>query len=565
MKKILILAMFVLVSGLAMGQIVHHEISSSSGLRIASMTSVSDFSNNYDSYVVGTTYDKKVFVGQLDNNTPIGLNSSTFTMFQLPDSHSSYFFNGAFVDMDGNIVAYGYCHNSIYSNIGLIVKCNISNNVATSMEYSISLISNSVVDDGCWGKLTSGRTVYAFVINKHYFVRVPSFQSVGAPIVKKFTDTNEAMSVSWDVVNSKFVLSGSYGSNCFVGTFPNSNSIANGIRTFSIYTMPSTLTPSEYTGKHVLSGNLQYSDGVAYLVQDFRDLSTSTDGVWVLKVNYMNNSVVGSMGYKLDSSKVSVFDVAHNYDHLFVLGHHIGNHNESSFSKRFLMQINLYDSTDVLTCHLKTIPQVNYNRNTSGSYLSRIMFNQYTFFVQSVGAFGDNGYLSESYMLEDENCDSLINNELYAINYTASIGSPYNTSSLMSVWGENNMSSTSVFAVTTETFTMSEDCSSGLERNYESQIENTKERLTNKLQLAEKNKQVLSVGEIDVDDNNTFVCSKFSGKCEYWVYDIHGRVVAEGKTENGSANYLKGLLPGLYLIKVIDSNNSVVVQKIIFY
>mgnify|MGYP004449768525 FL=1 len=93
MKKILILAMFVLVSGLAMGQIVHHEISSSSGLRIASMTSVSDFSNNYDSYVVGTTYDKKVFVGQLDNNTPIGLNSSTFTMFQLPDSHSSYFFN----------------------------------------------------------------------------------------------------------------------------------------------------------------------------------------------------------------------------------------------------------------------------------------------------------------------------------------------------------------------------------------------------------------------------------------------------------------------------------------
>ena len=91
MRKFLLLAMCALVSGLALGQIVHHEITSSN-VNIVSLTTVSDFDNNYDSYVVGTTSDKKVFIGQLDNYTPINLYSTSFKMFQMPTSNSGYFF-----------------------------------------------------------------------------------------------------------------------------------------------------------------------------------------------------------------------------------------------------------------------------------------------------------------------------------------------------------------------------------------------------------------------------------------------------------------------------------------
>ncbi len=562
MKKILLLAMCALVSGLALGQIIHHEISASNGVRIESMTTVSDFGNNYDSYVIGTTYDKKVFIGQLDNYTPIGLNSTTFKLFQLPDTHSGYFFNGAFVDMDGNIVAYGYCGNSTYSNIGLIVKYYMSSNTATSIDYTISSVNNSIVEDGCWGVLSNNNKVYMFVVNNNYIIRVP-YTITGTPMVaKKFNPSNyEAMSVSWDSFNSKFIVSGSTGTNCFIGTFSNAISIPN--PNFNIYTMPSNLTLAEYTGRHILSGNMQYSDSIAYLVQDFRDSNTGTDGVWVMKVNYLSNNVVGSMGYKFGSSKVAIFDIANNYDYLFVLGHHIGAHNSTPFSKRYLMQINLYNSTDVLTYHLKTIPQVSAFRNTNGSFLSRIIFNQSTFYVQAAGAYHDNGYLTEAYMLNDETCDSLINNYLYPINYTTTRTPICTTTNIASVWG--TLTKTLVSSSTTETFTMTEECSSGLERDYESLIENTKTRLANKVQLTEKNKQILPEAEIDVQDNNTFVCSKFNGTCKYVVYDIQGKIVSNGTTQNGNTNYLDGLIPGLYLIKVTDSNNGIATKKIVVY
>ena len=566
MRKFLLLAMCALVSGLALGQVIHHEISGSNGLLIESMTTVSDFGNNYDSYVIGTTHDKKVFIGQLDNNTPIDLNSTTFTLFQLPNTHSGYFFNGAFVDMDGNIVAYGYCGNSTYSNIGLIVKYHMSNNTATTIDYSISTVNNSIVEDGCWGVLSNNNKVYMFVVNNNYIMRIPySITGNVSIIVKKFPTTYEALSVSWDSYYSKFVVSGGSGSNCFIGTLPNTVPISN-TNYFNIYTMPSNLTSSEYTGRHILSGNMQYSDSIAYLVQDFRDSNTGIDGVWVLKVHYLSNNVVSSMGYRFDDPKITIFDVANNFEHLFVLGHHIGYQNMTPFSKRFLMQINLYDSTDVLTYHLKTIPQVSIYRNTNGSFLSRIIFNPFTYFVQAAGAYQDNGYLTEAYMLEDDVCDSLVNNYLYPINYTASRSCPYSSGTLMSLWGvSNNIPISTITSSTTETFTMSEECSSSLEGDYEKLIENTKSRLADKIQLTEKDKQILPEEEIDVQDNNTFVCSKFNGTCKYVVYDIQGKVVSNGTTQNGNTNYLNGLIPGLYLIKVTDSNNKIATKKIVVY
>ena len=565
MRKILLLAMCVLVSGLAFGQIVHNEITSSN-VNIVSLTTVSDFDNNYDSYVVGTTSDKRVFIGQLDNYTPINLYSTSFKMFQMPNSNSGYFFNGAFVDMDGNIVAYGYC--SAYK--GIIVKYIMNGTTATSIEYSISNVNYTAVDDGCYGVLSNGGKVYGFTIGKH-FMRIPytinGANGQNQNIVKKFTNAWNSMSISWDPFNAKFIVSGTEGTNCFIGTFPNSNPIGN--VNFNIYSMPANIISSEKSGGHTLAGNYQYQDNVAFLAQDFRDSNTGTDGIWVLKVDYINNNVVGNMGYKFDTAKVAIFDVAHNYEHLFVLGTHVGNYQNGTgtFCKRYLTQINLFDSTDVLTYHLNTIPyDVDPYKTSTTAYLSTIIFNPSTYFVQAAGTYNNNGYITEAYMLENETFDSLINNYLFSINYTASRSCIYTGVSISSIWGSNTITKEVVTSPTTETFAMEGECYSGLDRDFESSIENTKARLVNNVQLIEKNKQILpEEAEIEVQDHNTFVCSKFNGTCKYVVYDIQGKVVCNGNTQNGNTNYLNGLIPGLYLIKVTDSNNGIVTKKIVVY
>jgi len=565
MRKFLLLAMCALVSGLALGQIAHNEITSSSGLHIVSMATASDFDNNYDSFVVGTTLDRKVFIGQLDNNSPINLYSTSFRTFLLPDTDFNYFFNGAFVDMDANIVAYGYCGNSTTGKKGIIVKYNMNGTTATSIDYSISSVTNSVVEDGCWGKLNNGSKTYAFIVDNN-LMRIP-YTIIGAGpanpnVVKNFPYAWGAMSVSWDSFNAKYVVSGTETTNCFIGALPNSLTI-NNTPYFNVYSMPSNIISSEHTGGHILSGNSQYSDGVAYLVQDFRDSNTGTDGVWVLKVDYMNNTVIGDMGYKFDTAKVSVFDIAHNFDHLFILGNHVGKYQNSqqNFCKRYLMQINLFDSTDVLTYHLNTISNVVPYRNVTNSFLNTIIYNQSTYFVQAAGTYNGNGYITEAYMLEDETCDSLINNYLFPINYTASRSRLMGNGSLSSIWGI--MDTTNISTYATESFAMDEDCYSELDRDFESMIEDTKARLAGKIEVVEKNASTLPDYEIDVQENNSFVCTKFNGTCQYIVYDIHGRVVCEGITQNGNTNYLNGLTPGLYLVRVTDSNNGTATRKIV--
>lgn len=561
--------MCALVSGLALGQIANTQIKMPAGDSIISMVSVSDVSGVQNSYLLVTTYDKNVFLGQLDNNTPQGLYNNFFDKFQLPSTHTGYFFNGAFVDYDGNIVAYGYC-DSDYKGLIVIYNMNTNGTHATSIDYSISSVSYTNILDGCCARLTNNGKVYGFVSNDK-FMRIPFRNENSTRIVKNFgAQYTSSMSISFDDFSSKFVLSGTRQSSFFLGTFSNALTILNNVP-FNVYTLPSNYISSEYTSKHVLSGNELYSDGIAYMVQDLRNITdpgNSFDGILVMKIDYINNSVIGSMGYKFGGAKVSIHDIAHNFDYLYVLGHNNGNYPNTPnvYESRYLAQINLYDSTDILTYHLKTEPHVYFSKYSHNSFLNNIIFNQYTYLVQATGAYNSNGYLTECYDLNYNECDSLVENALMPVNYTTSSSCVYTNSNITSIWGiaiNATFPWTNTLAQNSRYFWTVDECSSGLYYDYESLIADTKMRLSDKIEVPITEKSVSADGEIDVLEENSFVCSKFNGNCKYIVYDIQGRVVNEGATQNGNTNYLNGLIPGLYLIRVTDSNNGFATKKIV--
>ncbi len=69
--------------------------------------------------------------------------------------------------------------------------------------------------------------------------------------------------------------------------------------------------------------------------------------------------------------------------------------------------------------------------------------------------------------------------------------------------------------------------------------------------------------EISLIGNHTFVCNNFTGICSYKIYDMTGRVIEEGKTQNGFSTSLALSGSGLYLIMVTDEKGQIVTEKVV--
>lgn len=590
MKKLslLLIATLIVFSGL-FGQTAH-ELISGRGLAISSMVSVSNI-NNGDSHIIGIHKDG-VLLAQLDNNTPQGLLSPSAKYFALNGVHEIVL-NGGFYDEDDNIVVYGHVGTNYK---GIIIKINKINGAYSTITYTLSTENYTSVSDGCFSRSGTNKT-YDFIIGNNKFVRLPtSISGTSNLSIKQFKQAT-SLSVSWDADNSKHVISGckdggnpGYLKN-FIGTFPGTISIGN-LQTFYYYT-PSIYKASEHTNKHVLSGNGYYSDGTAYLLQDLRhptQPNDTSDLLWFMHVNYNTGQVLSSKAYKYDRSKVSIIDVAHNFDNLFVLGHHGGTNITTNydFEHRYIAQINLTNQSNVIIKHMKDLnlngliyystPDIVRNL-----YQNNICFNHYTAMVQSAGAFGNKGFLVENFDMNYSECDSSISVLQQNIQYsTNSINREFYSSLTMSttynvpspdnvfVWNENLYFATnSISNYVTYNLSIDENCVSFYaedmylaKRDEIQSIVREKQASYSTPEIVNK-KSVEEVGNIEVLDNRSFVCKKFNGTCSYIVYDVYGRIMSEGTTRNDNYNDININIPGLYIIKVIDEDNNIKTNKIV--
>ncbi|MDY0144161.1 MAG: T9SS type A sorting domain-containing protein [Bacteroidales bacterium] len=436
------------------------------------------------------------------------------------------------------------------------------------------------VNDGCYSRAGIYKT-YDMIVSDSIFMRVPATLTGSNPmnIVKRFPNAR-MMSVSWDDTNSKHVVSGCKAPTetspfkNFIGALVNLINIPN---TNPVYTFsPSGFISSEYTNKHILSGNGYYSDGIAYLIQDLRD---TTDALWVMKVNYLNGNVYSSNGYLFDAAKTSIIDAAHNFNSLFILGHHNGLNLEDSthFESRYISQINIYDSTDFITKHmmdvnLRNLPWVSTKYLIRQVYLNNIIYNHYTSFVQASGAVNPDGMMVETFDMTLGTCDSTINNYLINVDYAdTTYNNFYSPLGFNNVWVQSgiNISSIPVTVYSTDDMSVYDNCiSMSKSASYFEKHEQIQQLIKEKQELYQKENRhdrefEKPNGQITVIDNNQFVCSEFEGACNYKVFDLYGRLISEGITENGKYHYLNINRSGMYLISVKDSNNNVKTKKIV--
>ncbi len=576
MKKIYlsIITIFTICS-FSFGQNVHIEYSSASFNFLSSTTLVN--SNNYYTYMVATNDNNQLIVAELNTYPYMEPIYSNSVAFQMSDT---VFIKGGFFDVDDNIVVYGYVNPN---KNGIIIKINMNNGSPASINYIQHPNNYTEITDGCWSECEIGNNVfkaYDFIYSGSIFMRIENDLSTRLAN-RRFGNWN-IRSVSWDNINKKHIISGNTSSgtaNCknFIGYL--NNNVALSPLNFYELALPSDDMFSEGTHRHILSDE----NGVAYLCQDYRFRENGMgDGLWISKVNYMTGQLEYSSVYRFGLEKVWILDATKTYDYMFVLGHHNGADSTTisgTFERRFVAQFNLYDNTDyavkLMADNNLTYPQFPsppfpmYDLiNTT--YLNNITYNPGMETVFSSGAAMDKSYVVETYDLNyDEDCD--INQDVVKYDIIPSISGLTAVLQNVTSWGNiivNTITNSTPVSFSEDVicpdyYTMAYYQEQRLVELQSRNLEKSLKNGTEETPLNVTSDMLIQKAQIEVVDNYQFVCKNFEGDCYFKIYDITGRLLSEGVTQNYNINSVLIDNPGMYIISARDSNNRTAKTKII--
>ncbi len=576
MKKILYILIFtsLIASSFVNGQVSH-------GIYVSSATPVPESIISAVSlidpvsgitYMVGTDYSVNLFITELDGNFPLPAPDNTNSIaFNLTNATGKIYLKDGFFDVDGNIVVYGYASETY--RYGTFIKITMSSGVPVSARYAISSIANSQIIDGCWSRQYPVTKTYSFITSYSngtlYRVNAGTFAALAC---RRFTDSDTYMtSVSWDDDSKQTIVSGFRNIDTnngdtlsqIVGYYAwTSSTLQTG--SFKLFTTTDYIS-SEFTNKHVLSGNGSFYDGLVYLCQDIRD---ENDGLWITQYDYYNDIVYSSYAYLFPSNKVNIIDVGHDFMNFFVLGHYNGPIDTSSFERRYIAQFDLYDSTIYVAKRLDYIdmsilPGTTYYK-LHQAFQSCINYNIGSFDMFSTGSTPGKAHIIE---VLDLNIDSCENTEIELtpanISYVTStmtvpdISTYLNGTTLsFSNWTQN----------TSSNYPLSMDVECLTETGGGKKNALFVETLINEKRLTLVNKDNVEnqySGIVLTNNNNEFVCEKFDGECNYQVFNVFGSLIEEGKTVNSKTNYLKKVSSGTYIIRVTDSKGNISSNKII--
>ena len=561
MRKILLLAMCALVSGLALGQDAHFEYSSNS-LDFVSSTVITN-ENTYQQYLVATTQAMELVVTELDPNNFLAPSTTNSNYFYIGDSIC---INGGFMDKDENIVVYGF----IYPNKnGFILKVRMINGSAYSVIYAKHPNSYTSIIDGCWSRkdyLGVVSMTYDFIIGDK-FMRIDSdfsYDSNTSPFIR-YIDGGSFYSVSWDDINKKHIVCGNMDGNFIVTYFGIANTLPTTLT--GRFTLPTGYTFSEGTNRVVLSD----VDSVVFLCHDLRYSNNTGDGLWISKYNYLSGQLYSSDIYKFGLEKVWILDAEKSSDYLYILGHHNG-YDNGTFERKYIAQFNMYDNTDYsvkLMSDYNLYPTIMPNPfgvftltdTINLLYLNNLNPNPNRPSVTASGAFAGNSYAVEVYDLNyEEDCDIDKSVSLYPVQPIFKmlklkilndkwISAPIVFSTANAIIYSNDLLCPSSDALREIQDALNNDFG-----NYDKSLKWNNESVRN---LEEEN-----MPEISVLESGLFVCHNFGGQCNFQIIDLSGHIMYEGVTFNEKYNTVSVKTNGLYIVRVVDSNGNFVSSKI---
>lgn len=487
--------------------------------------------------------------------------------------------NGAFEDFYGDFVLFGYDVNNNYWKPAFV---RVTHNFLSCDVYYSNYLSGQF-SAGCYGYDVLGNELYMMVTNtgKLYVV---NYMNLSLPVPPPNTFSYYEIpnqngfdlytDISWDASNNHFIATGSTwnGSNSCLHPFLDvfDYDLAN----YSIYSQTSYIVNNNsYTDvSEDRSLHVQLSNDELLLYQDLRFDKTIIynnipyfcyyDVIWLSRIkNYMNSSVYidESWFYVLPNFKISAKDMLYDYynNRLNFLG--VFNQCTAGLTQ-ILAQVDPYNLASGINvgqlgmsisygiCSNPQPPFIDIYHNVFD--MSNLTLNDYNpcYPVLIAGIGLKNTVLTETYDISLSSCDKPMS--LYDMKSNAIVSSyALNYSN----YNQDNVTSTS-FNSQSDYVLMNILCDENIACSHQFGGKS--------LQQAIKNSH--SLADIFVKENKQFVCEGFEGDIQYIFYDITGRLLLIGNTQNGLSNQI--LLPnGLYLLKAFDVASHQVVKKIVLF
>jgi len=457
--------------------------------------------------------------------------------------------NGGFEDGFGNIIVYGsvdYTHG-----IMLLFDPN-----TPSLKYY--LFQDNPLISGCTEP------------GSNYFVFANSFGEILGGNFPTLTFTPSSIpnclikDVSYDPNGSMYIASGSYTQGntyeTFEAYFDNTLAYQDGYR---VPQDPNYLPACEYSEESTV--HVQLEENQLLVCQSIRDYPNNMDMLWLtLFDDYTTGNIALSKYYSFPSQKVTVKDMVYNPDGelVTILGKYLAACYEG---QNYIAQIDRYLNANNLNTALiddhyfGNTPCPNNIDYYNGIELKQLIVNSFRNFGPSVVATGMNTdfrahpltpsyctYVNQVYDIANSGCDSPIN---------TSEKTKYLVQSVQLGWAIQNVP-INIFPQYTAL------------SNYAITFTQLCDPKTRSLQSSENLDPITDdfgevQAEISIFGNQTFVCNNFTGICSYKIYDMTGRVIEKGKTQNGFSNNLALSGSGLYLIMVTDEKGQIVTKKVI--
>ena len=470
--------------------------------------------------------------------------------------------NGSFEDASGDFVLFGY--RLQYPNVYLpqnpaYIKI-LSDFSSCDVFYEASYTGEFTA--GCDGYNQNMQEAYMFVNGEDLVAVDPT-----NPSIMNYLEPNQNdfyTDISWDRINYHFIASGS-ARNSPTGHEDPFVEVLDLLNFTSVYSIaeyyicdPTVTHSSEYKSLHV-----QLDDNNLILYHDLEryDNSSVYDIIWLTRIkNFWDVNTVfvdESWFYELPNAKLFAKDLI--YDSKNNRLDFLGEFNKCREGTiQLLAQVDPYLLSSGIeigqlgatfmggTCLNDQPPyeDIAYNDLKMSNLVLNIYNPCYPILIAGV-EYGKQSVLTETYDISLSLCDKPIWHE----------DKPASPSVIP--YSHNITSHTSGTPVPTNVFPdiiiMTYLCDEPDACSHQFGGKSLQKSLTNN-----------PTAEISIEYGKLFVCEGFEGVIQYSLYDMAGKLLQQGETQNGKYSSL--ILPnGVYLLKATDATGRQMVKKVVLY
>lgn len=553
MKKIIFILVIISFWGAIFSQNAHFQYRVTGNPTLKSAVTIVHSSGR--AYLIQTESDK-LHISRINptNMQPLG-NTSSHNIGIFNTIH----LNGGYEDLQGNLITYGYGLSGS-SKSYLIVKIDVN-----SMSVRYAYGEGVEIIEGCWGKDVNGAMYNLFLLNKiNDQNEVIAYNDNLTPCNTISFNSRFGIitDISWDPYHDLFIASGSTS--------------INHIDAFLIYFTCDILNPDFFHLVDTLRISIQYflkgaecrtlheviDDRHLIIIHGLNDVLI--DYFWAIQVENipLNLSVLNSRVYTYPQHKLTLQDMKYNpYNNkLTILGRNV----LCEKGVNFIAQMDPYTLADIDIAEIM-------DRDSNSSciishplepvdtaygnkiYLKKLELNPFNSChtvlstgINEMSPWGTSPYITETYNIAYSGCDKLSNTYGCYIPFTNPPSPPEVYSNFTHLGTD----------ITTQTSSLSlhqnVDCNDTAFCGKGSLKPNIDNQLT-------KPTPGISLYSCDY-----FKCSHFSETVYYYLYDLAGKVLFQGITENDIKTLLPNFSNGIYILSVVDKVGNKKSEKVIY-